>query len=411
VSNTDGFVIVGAGLAGAKAAQALREQGFQGRLTLVGNERHRPYERPPLSKGYLTGGAERDSVFVHDESFYAEHAIELRLHAAATHIDRSTHRVELADGTELGYHKLLLTTGSEPRRLPIAGSDAAQVHYLRTLDDSETLKSLMMPDTKLAIIGAGWIGLEVAAAARQAGAEVTVMESAELPLLRVLGPEVARTFADLHRGHGVDLRLKTLTSRIITSGGAVTGVELHDGTSVAADAVLVAVGVEPRARLAEEAGLKTGNGVITDESLATSDPDVFAAGDVANAYHPLLATHVRVEHWANALKQPATAAASMLGEPASYSDLPYFYTDQYDLGMEYVGYVEPGGYDRVVIRGDLEAREFIAFWTSGNRVLAGMNVNIWDVTDDLKALINSHAGVDVGRLADPGVPLGELINA
>jgi 3-phenylpropionate/trans-cinnamate dioxygenase ferredoxin reductase subunit len=411
VSNSDGFVIVGAGLAGAKAAEALREQGFQGRLTLVGNERHRPYERPPLSKGYLTGGAERDSVFVHGESFYAEHSIELRLHSAATQIDRAAHRLALADGTELGYDKLLLTTGSEPRRLPIAGSDAAQVHYLRTLDDSEALKVLMTPDIKLAIIGAGWIGLEVAAAARQAGAEVTVVESAELPLLRVLGPEVARAFADLHRGHGVELRLKTLTNRIITSGGVVTGVELHDGTSVAADAVLVAVGVEPRARLAEEAGLKTGNGVVTDESLATSDPDVFAAGDVANAYHPLLATHVRVEHWANALKQPATAAASMMGKPASYRELPYFFTDQYDLGMEYVGYVEPGGYDRVVIRGDLEAREFIAFWTSGNRVLAAMNVNIWDVVDDLKALINSRAGVDIGRLADPRVPLGELTGA
>ncbi len=402
------LVIVGGGLAGAKTAEALRERGFTGRVTLIGDESHRPYERPPLSKGYLMGTAERSSVFVHDDEFYAGHDIELRLGASVTDLDRVAHTVGLTGGERLHYDKLLLATGAQPRALPIPGGDAGGVHYLRSLDDSDRLRLLIAPGVKLTVIGAGWIGLEVAAAARQAGAEVTVVEAAEQPLLRVLGPEIGAVFAELHRGQGVELRLQTLTNRITTTAGRATGVELHDGSRIDADAILVAVGVEPRTRLAEQSGLKISNGVVTDETLTSSDPDILAAGDVANAYHPLLGTHVRVEHWANALKQPKTAAATMLGEAAFYADLPYFFTDQYDLGMEYVGYVEPGGYDQVVIRGDLRARQFIAFWLSGGRVLAGMNVNVWDVVDDIKVLISSGVKVDTGRLADPQVSLADL---
>lgn len=408
MDDSRGFVIVGAGLAGAKTAQALRELGFTGRITLVGAEPHRPYERPPLSKGYLMGTAERSSVFVHDEDFYRANDIELRLGTAADAIDPAAHTVTLEDGTTLAYDKLLLATGARPRVLPIPGADAAGVHYLRTLDDSDRLRQSVAAGVRVAVVGAGWIGLEVAAAARQAGAEVTVIESAELPLLRVLGPEIATVFADLHRAHGVDLRLRTLTSRIATRDGRAVGVELHDGSRVDADLVLVAVGVEPRTELAAAAGLRVDNGVVTDEFLTSSDPDILAAGDVANAYHPVLGVQVRVEHWANALNQPATAAATMLGQTAAYEQLPYFYTDQYDLGMEYTGYVEPGGYDRVVVRGDLQAREFVAFWLSGGRIVAGMNVNVWDVVDEVKALISSGAEVDARRLADPQVPLSGL---
>jgi 3-phenylpropionate/trans-cinnamate dioxygenase ferredoxin reductase subunit len=409
VATSETFVIVGAGLAGGRTAEALRDQGFGGRIVLLGAEPHRPYERPPLSKGYLMGSAERDTVFVHPYDWYSDNDVELRSDCVVTGIDRKAHVVTSADAQAVDYDKLLIATGATPRRLPIAGADADGVHYLRSLDDSETLRARLSAISNLVIIGAGWIGLEVAAAARHAGVAVTVLETAELPLLRVLGPEIAEVFASLHREHGVNLRFKTLTSTITTSGGKVTGVELHDGTSLAADAVLVAVGVEPNVQLAAEAGLKVDNGIVTDASLRTEDENIFAAGDVANAWHPLLGRHIRVEHWANALNQPATAAAAMLGRDATYSRLPYFYSDQYDLGMEYVGHVEPDGYDQVVVRGDLGGREFIAFWLTDNRVLAGMNVNIWDVTEPIKALINSGAQVDVAKLADPNTPLDEVV--
>jgi 3-phenylpropionate/trans-cinnamate dioxygenase ferredoxin reductase component len=398
------FVIVGAGLAGAKAAEALRDQGFEGPLILIGAEKHLPYERPPLSKGYLAGTTEREKVFVHPEAWYADHDVELRLGETVAGIDRAERRLELAGGA-VTYDKLLIATGASPRTLPLPGAGAAGVHYLRTLDDSDALRELFGRVSRLAVIGAGWIGLEVSAAARQARVEVAVIESADLPLLRVLGPEMATVFADLHRRHGVALHFGASVEQIVTVEGRAAGVQLGDGTVVPADAVLVAVGAAPNSALAESAGLEVSNGIVVDAGLRTADPAIFAVGDVASAWHPFYERSIRVEHWANALKQPATAAASMLGAAdASYTDLPYFYTDQYDLGMEYVGYVEPGGYDRVAVRGDLAAGEFIAFWLSGGRVLAAMNVNIWDVTDPIKALIRSRVVVDEARL--DGIVLG-----
>jgi 3-phenylpropionate/trans-cinnamate dioxygenase ferredoxin reductase component len=393
------FVIVGGGLAGAKAAEALRARGFDGQLTLIGEETHLPYERPPLSKDYLTGKTGLDSVFVHDADWYAGHQVDLRLGVAATGIDRASRRVALADGSAVGYDKLLLATGASPRRLPHVDG----VHYLRTIGDCERIRDILATASHLAVIGGGWIGLEVAAAARQAGLRVTVLETLELPLLRVLGREMARVFADLHTAHGVDLRLGVSIGEI--SGH---GVRLADGTEIEADAVVAGIGATPNTQLAERAGLEVSDGVVTGASLATSDPDIFAAGDIARAFHPLLGRHLRVEHWANALNSPATAAAAMLGEQASYEELPYFYTDQYDLGMEYVGHVGPGGYDRLVVRGDLTAREFIAFWLSGGRVQAGMNVNVWGVTDPVKALIRSGRLVEAAALADPGTPLDQV---
>ncbi|MDQ2848149.1 MAG: FAD-dependent oxidoreductase [Actinomycetota bacterium] len=399
------FVIVGAGLAGAKTAEGLRERDYQGEIVLLGDEPHRPYERPPLSKGYLTGSTGRDAVFVHAPEWYAEHQVQLRVESTVSGVDRVARQVQLADGDRLGYDKLLLSTGAAPRRLSVPGAEAAGVHYLRSLDESESLKRLFSAAGSLVVIGAGWIGLEAAAAARAAGLAVTVVESAELPLLRVLGPEVAEVFAQLHRDHQVELRLGATLSEISTKDGQATGVRLADGSSIAADAVLVAVGVAPNSGLAADCGLAVDNGIVVDDALRTSDPDIFAVGDVANAFHPVFNRHIRVEHWANALNQPAVAAASMTGAEASYQALPYFFTDQYELGMEYVGYVEPGGYDRVVFRGDVASREFIAFWLAGNRVLAGMNVNIWDVTDPIKALIRSGVQLDPEQLADPARPL------
>ena len=394
-----GFVIVGAGLAGAKTVEALRGSGFDGQITLVGEEADLPYERPPLSKDYLTGKADRDSVFVHDAAWYQQQDIGLRLGTPATAIDRAARQVRLADGSVLPYGKLLLATGASPRRLP----GASGVLYLRTIGDSDRLKEILGTRSHLAVIGAGWIGLEVAAAARQAGLQVTVAETLELPLLRVLGPRIAQVFADLHRAQGVSLRLG-VTIEEVTG----TGVRLAGGTLIEADAVVAGIGATPNTQLAEQAGLEVSDGIVTSAALQTSDPGIFAAGDVARVYHPLLGQHLRVEHWANALNQPAAAAAAMLGGDASYDELPYFYTDQYDLGMEYLGHAAPGGYDQVVVRGDLASREFIAFWLRDRRVQAGMNVNVWDVTDHIKQLITSGNRVDPAALADPGTPLEDL---
>lgn len=404
------FLIVGASLAGAKAAQALRENSFDGPLVLLGEESERPYERPPLSKGYLLGKDERDKVYVHPPQWYAENEIDLRLGATVTGIARAGHQVRLADGSRLDYAKLLLTTGSSPRRLALPGADLDGVLYLRRLADSDRIKETFGSASRIAVIGAGWIGLETAAAARAAGLQVTVLEVAELPLLRVLGREVSQIFADLHTDHGVDLRCGVQVAEITGAGGRVNGVLLADGSRIDADAVIAGVGITPNTGLAEAAGLAIDNGIRVDAQLRSSHPDIYAAGDVANAFHPLLGKHIRVEHWANALHQPQTAAKAMLGQDVTYDRVPYFFTDQYDLGMEYTGYVEPGGYDQVVFRGRTDSREFIAFWLADGRVLAGMNVNIWDVTDPIRALLTSGRRVDPVNLADPGVPLTDLLD-
>ena len=402
-------VIVGASLAGAKAAEALREEGFGGPLVMIGEESERPYERPPLSKDYLLGKADRETIYVHPQEWYAEHDVDLRLGVEVISIDRAAHEVSLADGRKAGYGKLLLATGSSPRRLSVPGADLDSVLYLRSAGDSDRIKAAFQDASRVAVIGAGWIGLETAAAARAAGAEVTVLEVAELPLQRVLGRQVARVFADLHQANGVDLRGGVQVTEITGTGRKADGVRLADGRHVGADVVIVGVGISPNVQLASDAGLEVDNGIWVNAQLRSSDPDIFAAGDVANAFHPLLGKHVRVEHWANALNQPQTAAKAMLGQDVAYDLVPYFYTDQYDLGMEYAGYVEPDGYDEVVFRGDVEGREFIAFWLGDHgRVLAGMNVNVWDVNDAIQALVRSGQPVDVAALSDPDTPLESL---
>ncbi len=404
------FIIVGGGLAGAKAAEALRDNDFDGHIVLFAAEEHLPYERPPLSKEYLAGKKSLDDFTVDASAWYRDHHVELQLGTEVTSIDAGAHTVSLPDADTVGYDKLLLATGSDPRRPPIPGADAEGVHYLRTIDDAATLNSVLTEGSSLAVVGGGWIGLEVAAGARDRGVDVTVVEAAELPLLAALGREAAEVFAKLHRDHGVDLRLGAKVEAITTSGGAATGLKLGDGSTVDAGAVLVAVGAAPNTGLAERAGLAMGDGgVLVDSSLRTSDPDIFAVGDIAAAEHPLFGVRIRTEHWANALKQPAVAAAGMLGRPAEYDELPYFFTDQYDLGMEYAGHAPD--YERVVFRGDVDGREFVAFWLDAdNRVLAGMNVNVWDVLDDVKSLIRSRAPVDADRLADPQQQLASLVD-
>ncbi|MCX4848153.1 NAD(P)/FAD-dependent oxidoreductase [Streptomyces sp. NBC_00893] len=411
------FVIVGGGLAGAKAAETLRAEGFSGRVILLGDERDHPYERPPLSKGYLSGKEERDSVFVHETAWYAGADIELHLGQPVTALDREARSVRLGDGTVVHYDKLLLATGAEPRRLPVPGTELAGVHHLRRLAHADRLRNVLAAlgrdNGHLVIAGAGWIGLEVAAAARGYGAEVTVVEPEPTPLHQVVGPELGQIFTDLHSDHGVRFHFGLRLTEIIGQDGLVLAVRTDDGEEHPAHDVLAAIGAAPRTALAETAGLAMapradGGGIAVDASLRTSDPHIFAAGDVANVAHPLLGTRLRVEHWANALNSGPAAARAMLGQEVSYDRVPYFFSDQYDLGLEYSGWAPPGSYDQVVIRGDAGKREFIAFWLKDRRVLAGMNVNVWDVTETVQGLIRSGRQVDPDALADPSVPLESL---
>jgi 3-phenylpropionate/trans-cinnamate dioxygenase ferredoxin reductase subunit len=400
------FVIVGAGLAGAKAAQTLREEGFDGRVVLLGAEDERPYERPPLSKDYLRGEAEREAAYVHEAGFYAEHKIDLRVGTSVVDLGAGRRELALNSGERLGYDRLLLTTGSMPRRLSIPGSELDGVHYLRTLADSDALRSRLDADGRLVVIGAGWIGSEVAASARQRGVDVTVIAPHSVPFERVLGSEVGAIYRDIHLDHGVKMLLGAAVQSF-EGDARVERVRTQDGRTIACDAVVVGIGATPRAVLAAAAGLAIGNGVLVDGRLETSVPGIFAAGDVANHLHPALG-RLRVEHWDNALHQGPAAARSMLGSSESYTRAPYFFSDQYDVGMEYSGHAMD--WDRVVVRGDLATREFIAFWLRDGRVLAGMNVNVWDVAEPIQALIASGRPVDESRLADPDVALGEVFH-
>lgn len=408
MSTDQTFAIVGASLAGAKAAETLREEGFDGRVVLVGAEDERPYERPPLSKDYLRGEADRETVFVHPAGFYDEHDIELRLGRTAVGLDPPGHELALDDGQRLRYDRLLIATGAEPRRLSIPGAELDGVLYLRSLADCDALRARLDRRGSVVVIGAGWIGAEVAASARQRGLEVTVLEPFSVPLERVLGAQVGAVYRDIHRDHGVQMLLGT-SVEAFDGADAVERVRTTDGRELDCDFVVVGIGAMPRTGLAAQAGLVVDNGILVDAHLQTSAPDVFAAGDVAHAYHPFYGERIRVEHWANALHQGPVAAHSMLGNPAVYDRVPYFFSDQYDVGMEYAGFARM--WDRVVFRGDPATREFIAFWLAGDRILAGMNVNVWDVTDPIQRLIRERISVDDRKLANPDVPLEDLVPA
>jgi 3-phenylpropionate/trans-cinnamate dioxygenase ferredoxin reductase component len=399
------FVIVGASLAGAKAAETLREEGFDGRLVVVGAEDDRPYERPPLSKDYLRGEVGREKVYVHDEGFYADHDIELRLGRRAVSLNTTSGELALDDGERLRYDRLLLATGAEPRRLSVPGSELDGVLSVRSVADSDALRERLDHGGAMVVVGAGWIGAEVAASARQRGLEVTVLDPLAVPLERVLGAEVGAVYRDIHADHGVQMLMGTGVEAF-EGATSVERVRTSDGRLLECDVVVVGVGVRPRTELAAQAGIATDNGILVDEHLQTSAPGVFAAGDVANAQHPFYAERIRVEHWANALHQGPLAARTMLGRADAYDRLPSFFSDQYDVGMEYTGFARE--WDRVVFRGDPATREFIAFWMVEDRIVAGMNLNVWDVTGPIERLIRERVAVDNRRLADPGVPLEEL---
>src|SRR4051812_5252986 len=394
------FVIVGAGMAGGKAVETLRAEGFDGRVVLLGAEPHRPYERPPLSKDYLRGEG-GPAWLQEDEGWYAQNDVDLRTSAVVQSIDAGDRAVVLSGGERIGFDRLLLATGAEPRRLPVDGADLDGVHLLRTIEDSDAIRASFDSGGRLVVVGGGWIGCEVAASARQKGMDVTLLEPLELPLLRVLGPQLGAFYRDVHVDQGVEMLLGGGCDAIEGSG-RVERVRTSDGRTIDCTAVVVGIGVAPRTELVQDVA-RVDNGILVDERLQSRVDGIFAAGDIANAQHPLFGRRVRVEHWANALEQGPAAARAMLGHDVSYDKVPYFFSDQYDVGMEYAGLHDPGS-DELVLRGDMASREFVAFWLRDDKLVAGMNVNVWDVSDPIQELIRSGASVDRARLTDPDVP-------
>jgi 3-phenylpropionate/trans-cinnamate dioxygenase ferredoxin reductase component len=389
------IVLVGGGLATGTAVRELRSQGYTGDLVVIAGEAHAPYERPPLSKGYLLGNEPAEKALVNAESWYAEHDVDLRTGVTVESIDPDA-RTLSAGGVTVEWSGLLLATGARPRHLALADDSGAPVHYLRTLDDSTALKARLEPGARIGIIGGGWIGLEVASAARQSGAEVVVLEALDQPLRNVLGPEVGALFAQLHREKGVDVRTGVTIDTISSSSGTGSDgatIGLAGGDTLTVDRLVVGVGVAPDTDLASAAGIAVDNGILVDAGLHTSASGVYAAGDVANVDHPVLGHRLRVEHWDTAIKHGTVAASNLLGGQAVADDLPYFFTDQYALGIEYVGNPGPDGFDRVVVTGDtdgpVEQRTFRAWWLRGNRVVAGMHVNDWDAIDRVRELVGT----------------------
>jgi 3-phenylpropionate/trans-cinnamate dioxygenase ferredoxin reductase subunit len=404
MSTDNRVVVVGGGLAAGTTVTQLREGGHDGPITVFTDEPRPPYERPPLSKDLLLGKGTAEKALVHEEGWYADHDVDLRTGTGVTSLDLAAREV-VAGTDRTPYDHLVLATGSRARHLQMADESGAPVVYLRTMEDSLRIKEQLTAGARIGIVGGGWIGLEVASAARNADAEVTVVESLEQPLLRVLGPEVAEIFGKLHRDHGVDLRTSAKL-RGITRDGDRAVLDLADDEPVACDVVVVGIGIEPVTELAEAAGLTVDNGIRTDDRLLTSTRDVYAAGDVANADHRVLGRPIRVEHWDTAIQHGKVVARNILGEEAHADALPYFFTDQYDLGMEYVGNPGPDGYDRVVLRGDTDGLLFTAWWLRDGLVVAGMHVNDWDAISDVRRIVGRR--VDADRLADDGVPLAEL---
>lgn len=393
------LVVVGGGLAGAKAADAARDTGYDGRVVVIGDEDRLPYERPPLSKAVLRGDATPESAQVNGAQHYRDLDIEILTGRSVTELDAVAHRITLGDGESIDFTAAVLATGAGPRRLDVAGAELDGVHYLRSLEDSLRLGEAIRGAARVAVVGAGWIGSEVAASARQIGAEVVLVDPGQVPLHRALGRRLGSMIAALHEDHGVDLRME---SRVVEIRGteAVEAAVLSDGSIVEADTVIIAVGVAPRVALATAAGIAVDDGITVDEYLRTSAPGVFAAGDVANAWHPHYHTRMRVEHWANAMHQGSAAGANAVGADVTYDRLPYFFSDQYDLGFEYVGHHDPA--DEIAIRGRLEERAFIAFWHSSGVPTAAIAVNTKDVVEELRGVLLRPGPVDIRRLLDTG---------
>ncbi len=399
------IIIVGASLTGGRAAETLRQEGFAGRIVLIGAEPERPYERPPLSKDVLRGEAPAEKVYLRPSSYYDEQGIELRLGIRAAALHPKEHAVELANGERLAYDRLLIATGASPRRLAIPGADLAGVHYLRTLGDALALRAELAGAQRVAVIGAGFIGAEVAASCRMLGREVTVLEVLSVPLQRALGDRVGEIYAAIHRDHGVDLRLGEGVAAIRGAGRAEE-VVTASGQRIPCDLVVIGVGVHPEVGWLEGSGLAVQNGVVVDELCRTSIPDVYAAGDVANWWHPVLGERLRVEHWDNAQNQGIAAAKSMLGKGEPYAPVPYFWSDQYDLTLQYVGHAS--GSDEIVFRGPVEPTRLLAFYLRDGRLRACLGINRLREVSAVRRLLRSGIPVSREQLEDETVDLRKL---
>jgi 3-phenylpropionate/trans-cinnamate dioxygenase ferredoxin reductase subunit len=392
-------------LAGAAAAAELRKEGFEGRIILLGEEAQPPYERPPLSKAYLRGETNREQLDVRPPTSYADNSIELWTSTHALAIEPTAGEVVLDGGRRVRYDRLLIASGASPRRLDLPCSHLAGIQYLRTIDDADAIRAAAGRAHRAVVIGGGWIGAEVAASLRQLGLPVTMIAPGSVPLEGVLGTEVGTVYRDLHADHGVKLVMHQRVSAF-RGQAAVEAIVTADGIRVEGDLVVVGVGARPRTELAAAAGLAVGNGILVDEYLETSAPGIFAAGDVADAWHPTLGARIRVEHWDNARRQGRAAARNMLGKEEPYARIPFFYSDQFDLAMEYAGVAAT--WDQVVFRGVPASRAFIAFWLKDGQVLAGMNANVSQVNDAIAALVASKKHVDVERLVDTSLPMDDI---
>lgn len=399
-----GVVVVGAGQVAAVAARTLRRRGFDGRIDLIGAERHAPYQRPPLSKEYLGDGS-REGLFLLGEQWRTKNEVSLHLGVPATRIRPRERVVELANGVEFSADAVLIATGGRARRLP--GVEGDRIHYLRTLDDADRLRAQLFPSTRLIVIGGGFIGSEVAATARTGGAEVTIVEALDVPLHGVLGSEMGAACAAIHRAHGVTLRLGESVESVTESHDKV--VVKTTGGTIEGDIAVVGVGIEPNVEVAVRSGINTTNGVLVDEYCRTNVPNVFAAGDVANHYHPLFNEVLRVEHFDNASRHGATAANNMLGN-ATVFDQPYwFWSDQYGLNLQYAGHAHE--WDDLVVRGSVDDFDFCAIYLNDGLVRAVFGVERGGEVAAVKELISRRAAVDRHRLADPDTDLAELVEA
>ena len=402
--STGSIVIVGAGQAGGWAAKTLRAEGYAGRIVLIGAERHPSHERPPLSKAVLSGAAAPETTHLFKPDEHAALNLDFRAEVRVTRIDRAAKRVELAGGESVPYEKLILTTGGTARRLPVPGGDSPRVLYLRTIEDSLAIRAALGPGKKLVVIGGGWIGLEVAATARKLGASVIVVEGLDRLCARTVPPAISAFLRARHEREGVEIRLSAGVKAVEDRGALV--VRLADGSGLEADAVVAGIGLEPDVALGREAGLAVDNGVVVDEQCRTSDPDVFAAGDCANTPLPCLGRRVRLESWANAQNQAIVAAKAALGQDARYDELPWFWSDQYDVNLQILGL--PARWPEPVVRGDPASGSFSQFYLDDDRIVAIVAVNAPRDLRAAKKLVQTRKPVSAASLADPAVQLQRL---
>lgn len=404
-------IIIGAGHAGGELAIALRNEGWEGRILLLGEEAHLPYHRPPLSKAYLAGSVEKSSLAIRPLAAYERANVEFMPGVRVVRIDRANQRLELADGSQLAYDKLAIATGGRPRPLSVPNAAVAErcanFHYLRTLDDVEQIRAQLAAGKRLAIVGGGYIGLEVAASAVAQGLQVTVLEALPRVLQRVTAAELSAYYERKHREAGVDIRTGVQVADLEVTGDAVTAVLCADGSRLAADLVVVGIGLLANTELAAEAGLQVDNGILVDEHAQTSDPHIYAAGDCTNHPNALLGRRLRLESVPNALEQSRVAAANMAGKAKTYASVPWFWSDQYELKLKMVGLAE--GFERLVLRGDPATDSFSAFYLKGDKVLAADTVNRPQDFIAAKRLVAEGIAVTDAQLADDSRPLKELL--